>query len=270
MSLQTLTSKANVSDLMLYMKCPRHVYYANREHEFYPSITSSYIEHLILKELAMSYTDVIRRSDRSPFLTELSDEIDRIQSELELIHSADLKDVTEDILTEAKENVKALLPQIAQNLFSTAQDIGKDDLIRLLEPYRNEPVLYSQRLMMTGIPSALISYKGKIVPLNIRTGKCPGNGVWLNEKIQMAAHILLVEETYDENIDTGLILYARHGLLRRVKVRAEQRRQVLKIRTRVDRIKGGQLPEKKTGPLCKHCKFTHLCDTGSSLASKFL
>ncbi len=270
MSLQNLTSKANVSDLMLYMKCPRHVYYTNRDHEIYSSITSSYIEHLILKELAMDYADVIGRSYQSPILNELSNEIKRIESELELIHSADLKDVPDNILTEAKDNVESLIPQIAQNLFSMAQDIGRDNLVKFLEPYRNEPVLYSKRLMMTGIPSALISYKGQLIPLNIRTGKCPENGVWLNEKIQMAAHILLVEEIYDENIDTGLVLYARHGLLRRVRVRAEQRRQVLKIRTRIDWIKRGHLPEKKTGGLCKHCKFTHLCDTGSSLASKFL
>ncbi|WP_440952943.1 CRISPR-associated protein Cas4 [Methanococcoides sp. FTZ1] len=271
MPLIDLKLHANVSELMLYMKCPRQVYYTNRDHELAAEITPEYLEHMILKEMAIGYSDAIERAsiDRVSILDELNIEMERVKGELELIYSTELRNLPHRVLETAEEVVSEHIGMIASNLSETISKYGKEETIRRIRPYRTEPVLHSDKLKLTGIPSAIIQYEEKILPLSIRTGKYPDSGVWRNDRIHIAAIAMLLEENYGDSVEHGFVQYARHGSIREVKIRPEDRRQVLKIRSRVDSIKNGILPERKEVTACSYCNFMHLCTTArSSLASR--
>ncbi|MEL4306021.1 CRISPR-associated protein Cas4 [Methanococcoides sp. LMO-2] len=271
MPLINLKLHANVSELILYLKCPRQVYYTHRKHELATEITPEYLEHMMLKELAIGYPDAIERAtDESQGIRyELNIEMERVKGELELIYSTELRDLPHKVLETAESVVAEQIEKIATNLSEAISEYGKEEVIRRIRPYRTEPVLHSDKLKLTGIPSAVIQYGEKMIPLSIRTGKCPDSGVWRNDRIHIAAIAMLLEENYGDSVDHGFVQYARHGNIRQVKIRPEDRRQVLKIRTRIDNIKDGTLPERKENPACSYCNFTQFCtSTRSSLASR--
>ncbi|NPE29766.1 Dna2/Cas4 domain-containing protein [Methanococcoides sp. SA1] len=271
MSIADLKLHANVSELLLYLKCPRQVYYTYREQTLMPNISSKYIEHMMLKELAMGYADIVKKAKptKESILEELGAEFKRVKNELDFIYSTELKNVHFDVIETAQKEVFELLGDIATNLSEAIFKSNKDEVIQSIMPHRTEPVLHSERLKLTGIPSAIVQYSERMVPLTIRTGKCPDNGVWGNDRIHIAALSMLVEENVGETVEFGFVEYAKEGKIRKVKVRPEDRRQVLKIRDRVDKIKDGYLPERKEGKICEHCNFTQSCTTKSTLASKF-
>lgn len=271
MPLTNLKLHANVSELLIYLKCPRQVYYTHRKHELATDITPEYLEHMMLKELAIGYPDAIERatSDIQTIRDELNIEMERVKGELELIYSTDLRDLPLKVLETAENVVSGQIEKIACNLSESINIHGREEIIRRIRPLRTEPVLHSDKLKLTGIPSAIIEYGEKMVPLSIRTGKCPDSGVWRNDRIHLAAFAMILEENYGEIVDQGFVQYARQGHIRQVKIRPEDRRQVLKIRNRIDTIKDGVLPERKEMPACSYCNFTKFCTTTrSSLASR--
>ena len=236
-----------------------------------PTISSGYIEHMMLKELAMGYADIVKKAKptKESILEELGAEFERVKSELDFIYSTELKNVPFKMIETAEKNVFELFENIATNLSDAVFERSEAEVIQSIMPYRTEPVLHSDRLKLTGIPSAIVQYGERMAPLSIRTGRCPENGVWGNDRIHIAALSMLVEENGGETVEIGFVEYAKEGKIRKVKVRAEDRRQVLKIRDRIDRIKDGNLPERKEGKICEHCNFTQFCTTKSTLASKF-
>lgn len=271
MPLIDLKLHANVSELILYLKCPRQVYYTYRKHELAPEITPEYLEHMMLKELAIGYPDAIGRAtdDKQNIYDELNIEMERVKAELELIYSTELRDLPFKVVETAESVVSDQIDRIATNLSEAIRKYGKEELIQRISPYRTEPVLHSDKLKMTGIPSAIVHYREKMIPLTIRTGKCPDSGVWRNDRIHIAAIAMLLEDSYGDSVEHGFVQYARHGNIRKVKIRPEDRRQVLKIRNRVDTIKDGILPERKEIPACSYCNFAQFCTaTRSSLASR--
>jgi len=219
----------------------------------------------------MGYADIIKKAKptKESILEELRAEFERVKSELDIIYSTELKNVPFDVIETAEKNVLELLDNIATNLSDAIFKRSEAEFMQSIMPHRTEPVLHSDRLKLTGIPSAIVQYGERMAPLSIRTGRCPENGVWGNDRIHIAALSMLVEENSGETVELGFVEYAKEGKIRKVKVRPEDRRQVLKIRDRVDRIKDGNLPERKEGKMCEHCNFTQFCTNKSTLASKF-
>lgn len=62
-----------VSDISNYLKCPRQVYYTYKESRPVNPITSSYVESLLIREMARSYADVVRSGDMDAALQDLLD-----------------------------------------------------------------------------------------------------------------------------------------------------------------------------------------------------
>ena len=96
----------------------------------------------------------------------------------------------------------------------------------------------------------------------------PENGVWGNDRLHITALCMLVEEEYEQALEYGIVEYVSEGIVRKVRIRTNDRRQVLKVKKRVENIVNGNLPEKKESKLCSYCDFKDMCTTKSSLASK--
>ena len=264
----------NVSELLMYFRCPRQVYYMYRGHELMPAISSQYIESMLLKELALSYPDIVSAysSNAEGMMKSLETEFCRVCDNIGLIRPGELEGASPELMENARSAVSECIKEIGTNLVSTINEDGKEELIGCINPVKTDPILYSERIGLSGMPAKLVCHAGNVVPSVIKTGKYPENGVWNNDRLHIAALAMLVEEEYGKTVEYGFVEYAKYGIVRKVIVRVNDRRQILKIANRVKKIKDGTMPDKKESTLCEHCNFSEMCgkcSTKVSLASRF-
>ena len=114
----------NVSKILLYLRCPRQVYYTSRGNELVFDTSLSYIEGMFLKELAMAYPDVVDRctSNDEPILEQLQSEFVRAAEELGMIYSVELTNVSPELIENARSSVHEHLGEIGENLTSAVAE----------------------------------------------------------------------------------------------------------------------------------------------------
>jgi len=220
---------------------------------------AGYLDRLILKELALTYSSAFNSDDKLKFL---NDELDRISNEIRVIYRNELTDVDDEIIGISISGIRALLPDISSNLQSNgnffAGNVQKD-----------EPLLKSEKFGLSGSPDKLLKINDELVPSIVKTGSIPENGVWQGDRLQLTAYSVLVEEQYNSVVKRGFVEYARHGKVREVTIKRQERRKVLQVTQRIKKIHEGFMPEKPEGAPCNYCGFTELCDVKSTLASRF-
>ncbi len=246
-----------VSDITVYLKCPRMCYFLNKGHNLVNEATPAYLERIILKELALNYGDALNAQNK---LTFLDNELDRISDEIRIIYRTELSGIDARTLADSVSNVRSCLENICGNLASN--DFYANEIV-------DEPLLQSEKLGLSGSPDRLIKINGGIVPSIIKTGSMPQNGVWSSDRLALTAYSILVEEKYSSSVGKGFVEYVRWGEVREVLIKRHERRKVLAIRDRIKRIHEGFMPEKPKDAPCEHCGFTKICDVKSTLASRF-
>ncbi len=255
-----------VSDITNYLKCPRQVYYTHNEPGTGNTITSSYIESLLIREMARYYADVVRSVDMDEALKEL---LDVAALQLTAIYREELKGIDEEMLSEAMEAVGAHLEGIKCGITESAERFGSDRLVELLTSHDTEPVLYSKKFGLSGSPDRLLMADDGPGLSIIRTGRAPESGIWKNDRIRLTALSILVEEEYDCVVDSGTVEYARYGILRNTKVKRTDRRKVLVLAGRIRKIIDGRLPHRPDDAPCDYCSYSELCQVTPTLASRF-
>ncbi len=248
-----------ISDITVYLKCPRKCYFMNRGHDLAVNTTSGYLERLILKELALTYGSAY---DSGDILSNLNTELDRISNEIRAVYPSELAGIDNDKLADSISNVRSYLENISLNLSMTGDFYAHTSV-------RFETLLLSEKFGLTGSPDKLIQIDSEFVPSIIKTGSMPENGVWNSDRLQLAAYAILAEERYNTVIERGFVEYARWGKVREVNIKRYERRKVLQIRDKIKKIQNGSMPEKPENPPCTYCNFNGLCDVKPTLASRF-
>ncbi|MDP3105252.1 MAG: Dna2/Cas4 domain-containing protein [Candidatus Methanoperedens sp.] len=245
-----------VSDITVYLNCPRMCYFINKGHEMIKEPDVDYVQRLLLKELALTYGSARNGGDA---LSALNKELDRLSDEIRIIYRLELAEAGDDTLANAVSGVRTWLGDISTNLSSDHYS----------SPCEFEPVLRSEKFGLTGSPDKLIKNGDELAPSIIKTGAMPENGVWKNDRMQLTAYAILVEEIYNTVVTRGFVEYARWGTARDVTIKRHERRKVLQLRDRVRKIKEGFMPEKPAEAPCERCGFYGICDVRSTLASRF-
>ncbi|MPM51301.1 hypothetical protein SDC9_98049 [bioreactor metagenome] len=172
-------------------------------------------------------------------------------------------------LEEGNARARAKIPEIAANLLKGLEEFGKDAMLAALTPVKTEPIIYSEHLNLKGSPSKIVCFEGLNVPSIIRPGSCPVQGVWASDRIHVASLALLLEAESGKEVPFAFVEYVGFGIIRKVVIRSSNRREVLKICRRVEKIKAGLMPEKTEEKFCTECTFSEHCVSNSSLMSKF-
>ena len=142
-------------------------------------------------------------------------------------------------------------------------------MLAALTPIKTEPFLSSEKLNLKGVPSKLVCFEGAQVPSILKPGNCPDQGVWASDHIHAAALVLLLEAEDGKEVPFAFVEYVSFGLLRKVIIRSSDRREVIQICRRVEKIKAGLMPEREEEKFCKECNFVEQCTSEPSLMSKF-
>ena len=255
-----------VSDISNYLKCPRQVYYTYKESRPGNTITSSYVESLLIKEMARSYADVVRSGNMDDALLEL---LDVARHQLIAIYREELRDIDEEMLFEAFDTVRSYLGGIKCGILESVERLGSDRLVELLTSHDTEPVFYSKKFGLSGSPDRLLMADDLPGLSIIRTGRAPESGIWKDDRIRLTALSILVEEEYDCVVSSGTVEYARHGIVRNTKIKRSDRRKVLVLAGRIRKIRNGRLPHRPDDAPCDYCSYAELCQVTPTLASKF-
>lgn len=98
----------------------------------------------------------------------------------------------------------------AENVFSfkVKYNVFGSELWEKLTPkIRSEVKVESERLGLKGIVDMLEVFDSYFIPLELKTGKAPKEGIWPGHKIQLAAYMMLLSEKFGIDIKKGYIDY---------------------------------------------------------------
>lgn len=261
----------NVSDLLLYLSCPRKVYFVSRGFELFPEINVSRVERMLLKELSLTYPESLKKCSLNAdnLCKELELNLAQKFIDLPLMFPGDLEGAGKEILDEAETRARSKIPQIAGNLFKAVEEYGQAPMLAALTPVKTEPFLSSEKLNFRGVPSKLVCFEGFQVPSILKPGNCPEQGVWAADRLHAAALVLLLEARSEKEVPFAFVEYVSFGLIRKVIIRSSDRREVLQICRQVEKIKSGMMPERKEEKYCDECNFLEHCAASPSLMSKY-
>jgi CRISPR-associated exonuclease Cas4 len=232
-----------VSDLGLYLRCPRLVYFDGIES--LPRRIDAY--HILLRSLVLS---ISRYADLEAILQA---SLRQLELELPLVY-----DLNPGELALACRQLESSIADIAEAYCS---------FLDTLLPCEVEVDLRSLKLGISGRLDRLVI--GAEVPSIVRTGAAPQEGVWKRDRLQLAGYALLLGERGGRIVDRGLVEYPRSCALREVSIHGVDRARALRIRDRIRQIKEGTLPDRPENANCDRCPAQGRCSTRSSLASKF-
>ena len=250
-----------ISEISLYLRCPRLVYFQAMGRQVWPKAEGP--KNLLLREIALSLSE-FEPEGVTDLLAWLREALDRAEAELPVIWG---EEVNIHDLRAAAGEIREALPEMASRL---------SPKLNLLIPSEVEVDLRSDRLGLSGRLDRIVSRAGDdgpkdraVIPSIIKTDNPPETGVWRSDRLRLAGYAILLEDELKRRIDSGIVEYPRAGEVREVEIRSSDRRRVLRIRDRVRLINGGKLPDRPREAPCELCPVLEICETGSTLASKF-
>jgi CRISPR-associated exonuclease Cas4 len=265
-----------VSDLTHYMICPRLVYFRARGYE-QPKIADgkerSVIEHILLKELGFNvrrvYGGNAEGGERGkPEAEDVTEVMDDSVDGVEWIYKDELQTVDKDFFEDVKSDFLSGIEKT-----EWLDKLKNENTLAELERsygYEREHTMISEKLSMVGSVDKLIRTEEEAIPCVIKTGRCPGYGVWKSDRMQLAAYAMLIEEEFGTTVRRGFVDYIRTAEIRESHIRKRDRALAFQILKHVKKIKGGVFPDKGENAPCDSCSLIEWCDTKKTLLSKLL
>ena len=244
-----MSPPVRISEIGLYLRCPRLVYFQNLGSIAVPEDAARMLLRALMFSLSFPPSSQFSVSDLQGLLEE---NLALLKQELPVIYEIDSA-LVESACRDLEPEIEGISQELAGSL-------------NLLLPCEVEIDLRSEKLGLSGRLDRLVHGS---VPCIIRTGRAPEAGVWKKDRIILSGYSLLLGEKEKRHIPFGLVEYARQGLIRRVEIHGTDRARVLRIRDRIRLIKQGRLPDRPDDAPCKGCQAEEICRTRHSLASKF-
>ncbi len=248
-----------LSDVVQYLRCPRKVYFGSKN-GIQQNISPAFLKHILIKELAFSFPELLRKAPKTDELIILMKEkLNELPDEIIHIYAAELEAFSNAEMQNVSSEVSKSLAEIASNLSMYCDENGKEMGLKDISPFETEIILSNEKLKITGTIPALVMLGEKLSPMLIKTGKNPERGIWKNDRIHLAASAFLTEEHTGTPVTEGIVEYAAFGNIRKVRIHTTDRRNAINVIKKIEKIKKGKMPEKKEGPLCESCEFQESC-----------
>lgn len=260
-----------VTALSDYLYCPRKLYLryvlkfipviresivkGKIKHDVFDTISKNE-ENLILsiKPSDLDNLEGMYRNSYGHFLTQsiskFEDNIKEIGLGKEQVFNESLK----KFLDEASYRAKTLL-----NIIKNTGLFGKDLVDIIPVKSKSELFLYSKKLRLKGIIDRVEVMEDIYVPVELKTGSMPREGIWPGHKIQLASYILLLNEKFKS--DHGFLEYIDHDVRRKVVMNPFLETEVKNMINQVfSTLESDNIPEKcKNFNKCKSCNFRNQC-----------
>lgn len=262
----------SVTDLTGYMYCSRKLYFSKvlgvREKPKEQTIKGT-IKHAVFdsasrqdKEIISAFTakdtlEALEMKYRKTYYTVLMYHIQRAKKDLEAQGLQTLlvyQELWPFFLAEAKEK-STYFYTLAQekNLYGEALWFALPKSVPELR-------IVSEKLQLIGVIDRVDLVDG-FIPIEIKTGSAPRDGVWKEHMVQLGAYMLLLSEHYGKDISEGYVEYRTINERRKVKMNAFLHDEILELIQKVrSTLNSKELPMKTADTRkCESCGIREIC-----------
>jgi len=122
-----------------------------------------------------------------------------------------------------------------------------------------EKPLFNNELGLTGKPDYLVEQNGKLIPVEVKTGRVP-DAPYDSHIFQLAAYCLLVEKTYARRPPYGIIHYSNHDFAVDYTPQLESALLDQLAEMRRDELRKNVPRSHEDAARCRRCGFRKVCD----------
>ena len=262
----------SVTNLTSYMYCPRKLYF-NKVLKVYEKIkelpVKGKIKHKIFELSGREDREIIASFTRKDSLEDLEMKFRRIYyktimlvlnmykkelKELEINRLDFYRELWPFFLEEAIEKSKEFFE------LSKEKNVYGEELWMVLPKALPEIRVSSDKLGLRGIVDRVDIAKG-FLPIEIKTGKAPRDGVWKNNMVQIGAYMLLLSEHYGKEIKEGYVEYVSIKEKRKVVMNEFLKDEILDLIGEVNSLlEQKEIPERvKEEWKCESCGIKEDC-----------
>lgn len=257
----------SVTDLSAYKFCTRSLYLRlvlGFREPVKPVMVLGGIRHKIYDEANKREEELVTQvgsgMDRQKILSLFSEAYDEILHQSISAYSSQLGTLGMNAAEVASQLEPAVLSQAHSRAdeiisFSSRAKLFGSELWEALTPkIITELRVRSESLRLKGVVDRIEVYGNEYVPVEIKTGRTPSEGVWPDHRMQLAAYMLLLNDRFNANVKEGQVNYVATNQTRQVVMNPFMEYEVKSAVNDVfSLIERPEVPEPCGKPYCSVC-----------------
>ena len=274
--------KLSVSMLCSYLYCPRKLFLQKvlaLEEPPKESLVLGALRHEIYDFINQSEESIVssikERAQYTQLLSIYKDHYTKILREKIIKNKSKIKEVNLDIVDVFKKTWPLILNEAeirSNNIFNFIQKYnlyGKELWEKLTPKIISELSVSSEILQLKGIIDRIEVYENSYVPIELKTGKMPKDGVWPNHRIQIAAYAMLLEEKFQTKVKDGFINYLDAKESRRIAINPFMKEEIIQLISEIQILLKNSYPPKycENRNKCANCGIKETCYDESEVSA---
>ena len=156
----------------------------------------------------------------------------------------------------AEERTKIIL-----DIIETKNVFGENLWLEIFPKIKAEVTLSSKELNLRGRVDRIEIYPDKMIPVELKTGKSPKEGLWPGQKAQVASYLLMMNEIYGNKIDEGVLFYIDENIRRSIFINPMLKDEIKDLISKVmDVLTSSKLPPFcPNNKKCEKCSLRNFC-----------
>lgn len=273
----------SVTDLSSYLYCQRKLYLQNVLGFYEPpkeALARGKVRHCIYENITLSEQKLVESIKEDDLIETVKERFRNKYRELVLQAIKIYKKELERFDVNVGKLFKGIWPMIADEAESRADFVydfssknklfGKELWEKITPKIKTEYKVVSEKLGVKGIIDRLEVYEKRIVPIELKTGSSPKEGIWPNHRVQIAAYAMLLEDKFGTAIKEAIVEYLDAKEKRRLHINAFLRSEVLELIERVKLLLDGKEPPKfeENKNKCAKCGIRDKCHDEETIRKK--
>lgn len=210
----------SVTHLSSYLYCQRKLYLQQVLGLYEPpkeALIKGSIRHKVYENINLAERELVTSIKKATALDDLKGKYHQKYREILIEVIKQNKDELKKFNLLPQELFKRTWPLILAESESRAAAVHKfilkhnlfgEELWEKLTPkIESELRITSEELGLKGVIDQIEIYKEGFVPVELKTGKSPKEGIWPGHKIQLIAYALLLEEKFKTQVKEGFVHY---------------------------------------------------------------
>ena len=258
----------SVTDLCSYKFCPRSLYVKlvlGMQAPLKPVMVLGSIRHKVFEDASKKEKEIVEQISKETkpsqvqnffsgsYAEVLESSVRKFSVQLDALKIDKTK-----VLEELRPCVKSQSEERAEEIsdFSSKHKVFGEKLWKKLSPkILSEIRLSSPSLKLRGIVDRIQVHNGEYVPVEIKTGKVPFNGVWPDHLLQLSAYMMLVNEKFKVRVTKGAVNYVKENSFREVHHNPFMDYEVLSVRDKVFDLIESDIPRVCGKSYCQICSY---------------
>jgi len=274
----------SVTTITSYLYCKRKLFLTKvlgfRE-PYKPALIKGTVRHETHELINKTEQQIVEKITKKTTKEQLFEQYKQHNSKIlrDIIHKNE--DKIKEMGLEPNELFKNTWPLILEESVTRAKNIyefmethliyGKDLWEKLTPKIQSELRIESTNLGIRGIIDQIEIYKTGIVPIELKTGSCPKEGVWENHRIQAVAYALLAEEHFKQEVKEAFVYYLDHVQKRHIPINPFHKEEIKDLITATNALlNSSELPGiEKNQNKCRNCGLKDKCHSDTVIKTQY-